>query len=189
MRARPAKSSSFANDFKRYACCPIPLVYHALFEGRKTPIALLLCQKCVPSRPSVQSFQAAQVRRTGAQILDPLACIAHALPNFCQARSTAAGSKAEKTADDFVDFAYLDCAVAPTPTRARSLRNRTHTEPPITSPATRTFPRRRRQNHPPPCAALRRPRRVSHRSSFLAALSLEAASLDVESAHALEPRR
>ena len=42
--------------------------------------------------------------------------------------------------------------------RGRSPRNRTHTEPPTTQPATQTFPRRRPQNRLPPRAALQAPR-------------------------------
>src|SRR6187431_353143 len=35
MLESPAKSSSSAKDFKRYSCCPISLVYHGLFRPRK----------------------------------------------------------------------------------------------------------------------------------------------------------
>ena len=69
---------------------------------------------------------------------------------FGRAKSTAAGPKPQKTADDFVESAAPCSAVAPAHTRMRSPRNRTHTQPESTSPVSKTCPQLRPQNHMPP---------------------------------------
>ena len=88
-----------------------------------------------------------------------------------------------------MEFAEPRCAVAPTPPRTRTPRNRTHTEPPTPSPVTQTFPRRRPQNHLPPDAALGVPASstISRCSSWSGALGSKrgASTLNVESGSSL----
>src|SRR6188768_1925200 len=114
---RPAKSSSSASDFKRYSCCPIHLVYHALFGARKTPIAPLSGSKSVPTRLDSRSFEPAQTKRSGTQIFPPLAFTDNPSPNFLSSKSAnsvaAAGSPPPKKADELVESAASHSALAP----------------------------------------------------------------------------
>src|SRR6187549_919659 len=73
MRESPAKSSSSANDFKRYSYCPIPLVYHALFRARKTPIAPFSGSKSASTPLESRSLDHVQTTHLRTQIYEPVA--------------------------------------------------------------------------------------------------------------------
>src|SRR6187402_2984546 len=105
MLESPAKSSSSANDFKRYSCCPIPLVYHALFGARKMPIALVLGRKPVPIRLESRSLDHVKTKRPHTQIFVPLAFTDNSPPDFQSSGFDGGRLVSTKKADELVEFA------------------------------------------------------------------------------------
>src|SRR6187551_89752 len=118
MRESPAKSSSSANDFKRYSYCPIPLVYHALFRARKTPIAPFSGSKSASTPLESRSLDHVQTTHLRTQIYEPVAFTDNSPLDlqsikFDTKNSAAAGSPAPNRADELVEFASPRCVLAP----------------------------------------------------------------------------
>jgi hypothetical protein len=122
-----------------------------LSRARKTPIALVLGSKSVSTRRSSRSFDHAQTKRSHTQIFASLADRPSGNRSSAIDRNRL---EITKKADDFVESAASYSLVETASPRTRAPRNRTHTEPPTTSPVSQTFPRRGPQNHLPPRAAL-----------------------------------
>src|SRR6187431_976371 len=148
MRESPAKSSSSAKDFKRYSCCPIPLVYHALFRARKMPAALFSGSKSVSTRLESRSLVHVQTKRLCTQIFLSLAFTVTSLADFQSSKftgsnstnSAAAGSPAPNRADELVEFASPRSALAPHVHASADSRNSYAHAAAYHFPVTQTFP-------------------------------------------------
>ena len=154
MRESPAKSSSSANDFKRYSCCPIPHVYHALFRPRKMPIAPFPAEKPARPRLAPRSFDPAQTKRPRTQIFALLAFTHHRPSDHPSSKYGGRRLASTKYRGRFRGVRRSpSTAITSACIRARTPRKRTHTQPVPSSPVAQTFPRLRPQNHLPPHAA------------------------------------
>jgi hypothetical protein len=88
----------------------------------------MLRDRSIPPTPSVPERKSSRDSRSPAT--DP--------PIFSQVNSAAAGSPAPNIADGFVEFAAPHNTRTSACTRARTPRNRTHTQPDHTSPVAQT---------------------------------------------------